>query len=189
MAGYTSTNVFGSSSNYPSAAPVFGASTFGNLSSFGSNNAATASTTPATPALSAQNAAALDAKAQCAKGLFTYRSNDVHIFKFPGPYQVRLEALDRHMSRLYVTDANGNEQSMLENVKVNLLCAISTAEGVTAVGGKLIIPVKCIGNSFIINAYDDYEVLVDGNQAITLCSVIQHRFVTSNGVACSRMAM
>lgn len=178
--GYTpATNAFGGAATQS----VFGNPSFSNLSNFG------ASPTQATQG-NASLPSATDSKTQCAKGLFSYRLNDVHVFKFPGPYQLRLEAVDRHLSRLYITDANGNETNMLDNVKLNLLSTNTGIEGVQqSPTGKCVTTMKCVGNSYIINAYDDYEVLVDGKEAVSLNSVIQHRFVTTNGVTCSRLAM
>jgi hypothetical protein len=114
------------------------------------------------------------------KGVIQYNAlgegmpSNVHVFFFPGKYQVRLEAIDTSILRLYVTDSDGNEQGsagILDSVKVRVASKKQ--------GGRL----RPVGSSYYMSSHEDYVVSIDNNDAILLTSRRQHTFKTAHGVS------
>lgn len=110
------------------------------------------------------------------KGVIPFRSRDVHVFRFPGTHQIRLDIVDNYISRLYVTDANGNEErQMVDSVKLYITSS-----------GEIVQPQ---GNSYYMSAFNDYTVTVDGNDAMNFISNANHIFQTASHISYAFMPL
>lgn len=106
-----------------------------------------------------------------AKGSFSYEPSNTNIngFTMPGGDQVRVEAVNHNVARLYITDALGNQQPVLAGGPYQL----HTDTGVN---------VPPFNNDFLIVWVDSYVLSVNGDKKLWMTNQKQQAFSTTNDV-------
>eukprot|EP00798_Chlamydomonas_sp_ICE-L_P011336 gene11336-biopygen12786 len=102
-----------------------------------------------------------------AKGCFSYKNATVNGFNITNQLQVRVEAIDNNVAKIYTTDENGNTLPMPVNV------SLRTGEDVN---------VPVYNNEFLIVWIESYVLPVCGVDILWLHNQMQQAFSASNGI-------
>eukprot|EP00798_Chlamydomonas_sp_ICE-L_P008337 gene8337-biopygen13470 len=102
-----------------------------------------------------------------AKGCFSYKNATVNGFNITNQLQVRVEAIDNNVSKIYTTDENGNPLPMPVNV------SLRTGEDVN---------VPVYNNEFLIVWIESYVLAVGGVDIMWLHNQKKQAFSASNGI-------
>eukprot|EP00798_Chlamydomonas_sp_ICE-L_P004488 gene4488-biopygen22199 len=102
-----------------------------------------------------------------AKGCFSYKNATVNGFNITNQLQVRVEAIDNNVAKIYTTDENGNPLPMPVNV------SLRTGEDVN---------VPVYNNEFLIVWIESYVLAVGGVDILWLHNQKQQAFSASNGI-------
>eukprot|EP00798_Chlamydomonas_sp_ICE-L_P013425 gene13425-biopygen22538 len=102
-----------------------------------------------------------------AKGCFSYKNATVNGFNITNQLQVRVEAIDNNIAKIYTTDENGNPLPMPVNV------SLRTGEDVN---------VPVYNNEFLIVWIESYVLAVGGVDILWLHNQKQQAFSASNGI-------
>eukprot|EP00798_Chlamydomonas_sp_ICE-L_P013279 gene13279-biopygen22391 len=102
-----------------------------------------------------------------AKGCFSYKNATVNGFNITNQLQVRVEAIDNNVVKIYTTDENGNPLPMPVND------SLRTGEDVN---------VPVYNNEFLIVWIESYVLAVGGVDILWLHNQKQQAFSASNGI-------